>query len=359
MPSVKRSRDSRVGFNVADEPLSRRTPRLDVPPVSAFVTYPSSWYVFGFASELGDGPVSRRILGQELAAYRTEDGRVVVLDARCSHLGADLGRGRVVGECIQCPFHGWRYGPDGRCRGTSHAAAATSRFSQRVYPVVERHGMIFFFNGAEPLFPLPFFFGERPEAFMRGTPVEFAAGCTWFMVAAHGYDTQHFETVHGRRLHGPLDVDCPSPFARRSRYRADVIGEAYYDRLLRRFAGRTVDISITTWGGTLVFITGTFPRAVSRFMIALEPLEDATTRCQVIVFTQQLRNRVARRILQPVGLRVRRLLTEAYLIAEAKDLGTPRYNPDGLVEADRTMVEYFHWAAALPPSSFDSDDTVP
>jgi aminopyrrolnitrin oxygenase len=348
MPTAEQS--DRVSLQ--EETARRQSRSLDVPPVSEFVNYPSSWYLFGFASELRKGPMSRRMLGRDLAAYRTDDGRIVVLDARCSHLGADLGRGRVAGDCIQCPFHGWRYAADGRCRGTSHADAIPSRFSQRVYPVVERHGMIFVFNGSEPLFPLPFFFGERPEEFMRGEPVEFVAGCTWFMVAAHGYDAQHFESVHGRRLHAPLAVTCPSPFARRSTYSADVLGEAYYDRLLRRFAGRTVEISITTWGGTLVMITGRFARAVSRFMIALQPLEDATTRCQVIVFSKRSGNPVARHVLQPVGLRVRRLFTGAYLIAEAKGLGTPRYNPTGLIEADREMIDYFHWAAALPSGSF-------
>jgi aminopyrrolnitrin oxygenase len=354
MPTVEPS--ERVSL---PEATARRPSRsLDVPPVSAFVEYPSSWYLFGFVRELRNGPTSRRLLGRDLAAYRTDDGRIVVLDALCSHLGADLGRGRVAGDCIQCPFHGWRYGPDGRCRGTAHAHQIPSRFSQRIYPVVERHGMIFFFNGSEPLFPLPFFFDERPEEFVRGEPVEFVAGCTWFMVAAHGYDAQHFLTVHGRRLHRPLSVDCPSPFARRSTYSADVLGEAYYDRLLRRLASRTVDISITTWGGTLVMITGTFARVVSRFMIALQPLEDATTRCQVIVFAKRFDNPVARHVVQPVGLRVRRLFTRAYLIAETKGLGTPRYNPAGLIEADREMVDYFHWAAALPSGSFESHDTA-
>lgn len=352
MPTVEES--DRVSF--LDQTARQRSTSLDVPPVSAFVNYPSAWYLFGFASELRHGPLSRRMLGRDLAAYRTDDGRIVVLDARCSHLGADLGRGRAVGDCIQCPFHGWRYGPDGRCRGTSDADVRASRFSQRVYPVVERHGLIFIFNGAQPLYPLPFFFGERPEEFTRGAPVEFVAGCTWFMVAAHGYDTQHFETVHGRKLHGPLAVDCPSPFARRSTYTADIIGEAYYDRLLRRFAGPTVKISITTWGGTLVLITGTFARAISRFMIALQPLEDATTRCQVIVFAKRSDNPVARHVLQPLSLRVRRLFTGAYLVAEARGLGTPRYNPAGLIEADREMIDYFHWAAALPSGSVEPHD---
>jgi 3-ketosteroid 9alpha-monooxygenase subunit A len=35
------------------------------------------------------------------------------MDARCAHMGADLGCGRIAGDEIVCPYHNWRYGPDG------------------------------------------------------------------------------------------------------------------------------------------------------------------------------------------------------------------------------------------------------
>jgi cholesterol 7-dehydrogenase len=39
----------------------------------------------------------------------------VVSDAFCPHLGAHLGvGGSVEGQCLRCPFHGWRFGADGR-----------------------------------------------------------------------------------------------------------------------------------------------------------------------------------------------------------------------------------------------------
>ena len=327
--------------------LSRLPGRAD------FVEYPASWYLFGPSRELRIGPVSRSILGRDLVAYRTEDGRVVVLDARCSHLGADLGKGRVVGNCIQCPFHSWRYGPDGRCRRIPQTERIPDTAKQRAYPAVERHGMVFVFNGPAPLFPLPFFFNEEVDHFISARPVEFVAECTWFMVAAHGYDAQHFESVHSRRLHGPMVVDCPAVFARRSRYTADVLGDAYYDRLLRRFAGRTVEISITTWGGTIVTITGRFKRATSRFMIALRPLEGGRTLCQVVAFAPRARHALARVLIQPLSLWVRRLFTGGYLLAETRSLGGPRYNPHSLIEGDREMSEYFRWAATLPSSAHD------
>ncbi|NIV18360.1 MAG: Rieske 2Fe-2S domain-containing protein [Woeseiaceae bacterium] len=321
------------------------------PDESAFPEYPESWYLLCSAGDIDRGPLSLQALGKDLVAFRTEGGEIVVMDGRCSHMGADLGRGRVRGDCIECPFHGWQYGPDGSCAHVPGAAEVPEAAKQAVYPAVERHGLVFFFNGEKALFPLPFIFDAAPEDYVAAKPVTFIADCTWYMVAAHGYDTQHFETVHSRRLHAPLVVDCPAPFARRSTYTADVLGNAYYDRLLRRFAGKTVRISITTWGGTIVVITGEFANATSRFMICLQPIEDGKTECTVVPFAPGIRNPAARWLIQPLSLWVRRLFTGGYLIAETEALGSPRYNPRSLIEADREMIEYFHWVTNLPASA--------
>src|SRR6185369_8686627 len=87
----------------------------EAPPASSFPAYPASWYVFCPEAALRRGPLSKRILGRDLVAFRTASGRVAVLNARCSHLDANLGCGRVTGESLQCPFHHWKYGADGRC----------------------------------------------------------------------------------------------------------------------------------------------------------------------------------------------------------------------------------------------------
>ena len=56
-------------------------------------------------------------LGQNLAVFRDDKGYPHALDAYCPHLGAHLAvGGQVFGNCIECPFHGWRFrGDDGKC----------------------------------------------------------------------------------------------------------------------------------------------------------------------------------------------------------------------------------------------------
>src|SRR5262245_51441531 len=152
------------------------------PDADRFPAYPVSWYLFGLSRQLRRRPLSRAMLGRRLVAYRTAGGPVVVLDARCSHLGADLGRGRVVGECIQCPFHHWEYGPDGRCTHIPVTDDIPPTARQAVFPAVERHGHVFFWNGSQPLYPLPFFPGTDPADFVPARPFGSVLDCPRYVV---------------------------------------------------------------------------------------------------------------------------------------------------------------------------------
>jgi nitrite reductase/ring-hydroxylating ferredoxin subunit len=319
------------------------------PQADAFPAYPASWYLFCESKQLRHKPFSQRILGRQLVAYRKASGQVAVLDAHCAHLGADLGCGNVVGETIQCPFHHWRYGADGVCTSIPHAAQIPAFARLRTYPVTERHGSVFFFNGPEPLFPLPFILGADPEDFVAGKTFRYVADCNWYMNSAHAFDTQHFAAVHDRRLLAPPLMDCPAPYARRNSYHAEVIGQTIFDRILRVVAGRTVNITLTIWGGNMAVITAEFERVRSGFLMAMQPLENGQTLCQGIIYAR--RNRNLLNVLSPFNLAIRRLFTFGYLADEARRLRGTRYNPASLGPNDQDMIEFFQWAASLPQTA--------
>ncbi|HEV7402876.1 MAG TPA: Rieske 2Fe-2S domain-containing protein [Chthoniobacteraceae bacterium] len=313
------------------------------PPIDSFAQWPASWYRFCASRELARGPVSKTMLGRQLVAYRGASGALTVMDSRCSHMGADLGCGQVEGESIVCPYHGWSYGADGLCR-RAPGMAQPPRFARQVtFPVVERHGHVFWFHGPEPLFPLPFFIGERAEDYDGGRIFSYEADCRWFVNSAHAFDRQHFDSVHDRRLVAPPEIDCPAPFARRNRYRAEVLGRTRLDCILRVTAGRMVNISLTVWGGTFCCVTGDFDRARSRFLMITRPLENGHTLCEGLVLAPRPANALT--------LWTRRFFTHGYLADEARKLRGTRYDAARFVEADSDMIDFFHWLNTLPQKS--------
>lgn len=320
---------------------------VTAPALHQFPAHPASWYLFCRSDQLSK-PLSKRLLGQQLVAFRTKSGAVSVISANCSHMGADLGCGKVVGESIQCPFHNWKYGTDGVCNHIPGANSIPAFARQTSYPIVERHGYVFFFNGPEALFPLPFFEGANPDDFSAGKIFSYVSDCNWFTNAAHGFDTQHFDAVHDRKLVAPPQIDCPHPFARRNRYRAEVLGRTKLDRLLKTFAGRAVEISITNWGGTFVAITGDFDRAHSRFIIVTQPLDGERTLCEGIVFAPRIKNSLLRALAEPLVLTVRRFFTYGYLKDESSRLLGTCYNPATVIPHDRDMIDFFNWIINLP-----------
>jgi phenylpropionate dioxygenase-like ring-hydroxylating dioxygenase large terminal subunit len=269
------------------------------------------------------------------------------LDARCSHLGADLGRGQVVGGAIQCPFHGWQYGPDGRCTHIPVTTDIPPRARQACFPVAESHGLVFVFNGPRPLFPLPFFANERREDFVPARPFETILDCPWYLVGANAFDLQHFRAAHDRRLASEPAVDCPAPFARRASARFTVSGNSLQDRLTRRLAGGEVEMSITDWCGNLLFATATFRRTRSYGMVATEPLADGRVHVRVFVFVRRAATLAGRVLLDGPRRWVRRYFIRKFLSSDAARLDGARYHPHGLIDWDRDLADYFCWLASV------------
>jgi len=74
------------------------------------------WHPVARVDDLGrGGPVAVRLLGEDLVVWRSGETVHAWRDL-CAHRGTRLSLGRiVVGERLECPYHGWTYAADGRC----------------------------------------------------------------------------------------------------------------------------------------------------------------------------------------------------------------------------------------------------
>ncbi len=74
------------------------------------------WHPVALIAQLADGgPIAARVLGEDLVVWRSGDEFFAWRDL-CVHRGTRLSLGRIVdGGRLECPYHGWTYGTDGRC----------------------------------------------------------------------------------------------------------------------------------------------------------------------------------------------------------------------------------------------------
>ena len=110
--------------------------------------YPKNvWYVAALPGEVTEKPMSRHILGQKLVFFRTLSGRVAALEDRCPHRLLPLSMGRVVGENIQCGYHGAEFSCDGKCVLVPGQAETPEKSSIRSYPIQELYGLVWIWMG--------------------------------------------------------------------------------------------------------------------------------------------------------------------------------------------------------------------
>jgi vanillate O-demethylase monooxygenase subunit len=106
------------------------------------------WYVAAWSGEVGDKPVGRRLLDEPVVLYRLPSGQPVALGGRCPHRFAPLHLGKVIGEDIECPYHGLRFSAKGACVFNPQGAGATPQaLKTRSYPLIERFGALWIWTG--------------------------------------------------------------------------------------------------------------------------------------------------------------------------------------------------------------------
>jgi phenylpropionate dioxygenase-like ring-hydroxylating dioxygenase large terminal subunit len=118
-----------------------------------------AWYFVALSRDVAPGSLRRHeLLDEPVLIGRTRSGEVFALRDICPHRAAPLSAGRIVdkgeGETIECPYHGWRFRPDGGCAAipslVESQAFETDRIRVRRYPVRESQGLVFIWMGSDP-----------------------------------------------------------------------------------------------------------------------------------------------------------------------------------------------------------------
>jgi vanillate O-demethylase monooxygenase subunit len=169
------------------------------------------WHPVALSTELGDEPLAVRLLGEPWVLARL-DGVPIAFEDRCPHRLAPLSAGRVDGDTLVCPYHGWRFAADGGCTavpalGIGVPAPRRAR-AAKAWGVTERHGLVWV-APEEPfseILPLP---EDEAEGFDSVWLMPSIGGAAAGLLADNFLDTAHFPFVHAGTIGAGEDMVVP------------------------------------------------------------------------------------------------------------------------------------------------------
>jgi len=116
---------------------------------------PNHWYAVARSSEITTKPIAITLWHQSMVLYRDREGEVYALEDRCPHRQVKLSHGRVVDNNLECAYHGWRIGGNGKCVAVPYLTVNQKLPNCKIrhYPVREQDGFIWLFPGDPNLAP--------------------------------------------------------------------------------------------------------------------------------------------------------------------------------------------------------------
>jgi phenylpropionate dioxygenase-like ring-hydroxylating dioxygenase large terminal subunit len=297
--------------------------------------YDRSWYALGLASEFELGKViGKPFLGGRVIIFRGEDGKAAVMSAYCAHLGADLSLGRVIGNDIQCAFHHWQYGQDGRC--THIPASPKIPKAARVvsFPTAEKWGLVWAFNGPQPLFALPEFRSYSEAQLHYRTAPAFDLPVEPWVPFTNSMDFQHLRELHG------LKIDFQPDDIRMGRYGFE------YDVSFEDPKMGVFDQEIRVTGTNTISLTGKLNGMPVLSMATGSPMDGGRTKGWSVTATPKASGE------EPAAIEQRLAMGEAFfrrLIEEDEPImSSIRFRKGVLIDADRALAKFLQYRKRFP-----------
>ena len=152
------------------------------------------WWPIALASAVKEHPYAAKLLDTPVVLWRQASGELAALADRCPHRGAQLSLGRLVGDDLECPYHGWRFDTQGACTRIPAQPGFAPKDAHRAcrYAVQEAHGLVWVCLG-EPTQAIPDL-AHLPARRLVYGPFDVATSAP--RAVENFLDTSHFAFVH-------------------------------------------------------------------------------------------------------------------------------------------------------------------
>ncbi len=151
------------------------------------------WHPIAASDDLAPRHVfDAQLLGQEIAAWRADDGFANVWENRCLHRGVRLTIGINDGNELKCQYHGWRYSNrSANCTYIpAHPADAPARtVCNRKYTTREKYGLVWTAIETSGDVPEISLLAGVPSAPLRAMPINSTADLVEEMLSAAVFES--------------------------------------------------------------------------------------------------------------------------------------------------------------------------
>jgi phenylpropionate dioxygenase-like ring-hydroxylating dioxygenase large terminal subunit len=251
--------------------------------------YPSAWYCIDDVRGLAPGELRHfSLCGEDIVYFRTEGGTVAAMEAHCPHMGAHFAHGgAVVGEHVQCPFHGYEFGVDGRCARVPESKGVPKLQARTLHTdVVMDHLFVWYdFEGRAPTFRLELW--DKPlvstisrAVTMHTHPQE---------LAENGADLRHFRFLHHNNFRMErAEVDPTRPQVFRTRLKGKIYEQSSGRQFQRDLLAAEVDIAMNGLGFLAARCDLHNVGVVNQYLACGTPLNEHETVLRIITAFEEI-----------------------------------------------------------------------
>lgn len=307
--------------------------------VNGFV--PEGWYWLMRSDEVKKGKAyPAKFLKTELVIFRGLDNQVKAFDAFCPHMGAHLCDGTVEENSIRCPFHFWKFGPDGKCVEIPAQKETTNIPGLNSHKVQEAYGLIWLWTGensdSEEIPVIPELKGFELDSKLGS---QFIKNCHPNVVMINAIDAQHFRSVH--QLIVDLNMKV-TPLSKRCIQLSNTTPMPDKNPVLRfakRFYKKALTYEMTYWWGhTGSVMVG--PDFLHFYIIfALRPNLDGYTEGQTILVTKKRTGPVGL-LINPILLFATKLVGDYFAKGDTIIFNRIKFKFNTPIKADKAIIDF-------------------